>query len=80
MRSRFKCPEEETARIGFKSLAMNETTDAVDSAVAGGNDTGVASWTLPDTVEASWLCGTAGPLWNRTLSWDTGDENPGDVK
>ena len=63
-------------------MAETMGTVAVDSAVAGGNDTGVVAGGNDTVVvmEASWLCGTAGPLWNHTLSWDTKDENPGDNK
>ena len=45
--------------------AVNET-DVVDA-----NDTSVdwQEW----QVNASWLCGSAGPLWDHSLSWDTGN-------
>ena len=42
--------------------AVNET--GVDDA----NDTSV-DW----QVNATWLCGSAGPLWDHSLSWDTGN-------
>ena len=44
------------------SEAVNET--GVDDA----NDTSV-DW----QVNATWLCGSAGPLWDHSLSWDTGN-------
>jgi hypothetical protein len=52
-------------------MAANETIGVLDDAAPTGNATS-------PSLDATWLCGTAGPLWNHSLSWDTQDRSPGE--
>ena len=52
--------------------------DVADEGIIEGIIEDVNDTSVVPQANASWLCGSAGPLWNHTLSWDTGDGNPGE--